>query len=112
MGACFYCGVSLLKDRHKPYLYGDDKASRDHIYPRSMLVDLTPEQTAKLPANFHTLNTVEACHKCNAYKGMLHPLDWLVIMPNSFNAHRLSERLVKMGENMTEVFDALRRRRK
>jgi len=58
------------------------------------------------------LNTVPCCAECNSYKGRLEPLDWLVIMPNAKRATALAQRLIKMGEDMQEVFDALRRRKK
>lgn len=84
----------------------------DHLYPASMLRALTPAQRARLPANFHHLNTVKVCRKENHYKGHIHPIDWLVIMPDNHGAARLATRLVKMGEDMEQVFDSLRRRRK
>lgn len=77
-----------------------------------MISQLTAAQKAKLPPNFTQLNRVSVCRRDNNYKGQLHPLDWLVIMPDSVNAHRLAERLIKMNEDMEEVFTALRRRRR
>ena len=86
--------------------------TKDHLYPRAALAKLSPSQRAKLPPSFDRLNSVPCCRGCNAYKGTLHPLDWLVIMPNSTCAARVAERLISMGEDMNQVFDALRRRRK
>lgn len=87
-------------------------ATTDHIYPASMLTELTPEQRAQLPRDFADLNRVRVCRRDNQLKGHLHPLDWLVIMPDNHCAAKLAERLIKMGEGMEEVFDSLRRRRK
>ncbi len=61
---------------------------------------------------WHERNQVLSCQACNSYKGQLHPLDWLVIMPNDHNAARLAERLIDLGEDMQAVFSALRRRKK
>jgi hypothetical protein len=106
--SCFYC------ERHLSDLplSGDLRHTNDHIYPRWLIRQLTKEQHSKLSAEFHSLNTVAACHGCNGMKGHLHPLDWLVIMPNNHRAKKLAERMIKMGEDMQEVFDALKRRKK
>lgn len=104
---CFYCGGSISSDGNLP----QTKLTLDHIYPRWLLRQLTKPQRSKLTTDFIKLNTVECCSACNVYKGHIHPLDWLVIMPNPHNAKKLAERLVKMGENMQEVFDALKRRK-
>lgn len=58
------------------------------------------------------MNRVRCCHDCNSYKGRLHPLDWLVIMPNSERAKVFAEHLIRLGEGMPEVFDAMRRRKR
>ncbi len=105
---CFYCGATIDPKTANTEL----RYTVDHIYPSSMLRSLTREQRRKLPKNFGDLNRVDCCSKCNGYKGHLHPLDWLLIMPNAHNAARLAERMVRMGEDMEEVFDALQRRRK
>ena len=106
---CFYCGVTIDPKSTNP---PDQRHTKDHIYPQSLIRSLTKEQRRKLSSAFQHLNKVDCCSKCNSYKGQLHPLDWLLIMPNSHNAARLAERMVKMGEDMEHVFDALQRRRK
>jgi hypothetical protein len=117
VATCFYCSTTLSPKRewqvsfpqrpHQPH-----DATKDHVYPRSLVEGLSPAQHSKLPAKFKPLNLVDSCRGCNDYKGRLHPLDWLVIMPNAPNAARLAERLIEMGEDMQEVFAALRRRRR
>ena len=87
----------------------DNRYSRDHIYPVSMLNSM-PEE--RVTAAFKSINTVPCCGECNSYKGRLSPLDWLVIMPDNHNAAKLAQRLIKMGENMEVVFDCLRRRKR
>ena len=106
---CFYCGASIIVGAKSS---NNDRATKDHIYPVSLIRSLSKAQRAKFSDAFWELNKVDCCQKCNAYKGHLHPLDWIVIMPNAYNAARLAERIVKMGEDMQEVFDALHRRRK
>lgn len=108
MAQCFYCGASLrIGNGHH-----DERHTLDHVYPRWLIAQLTPEQRQRLPVDFYVNNQVPCCGACNKYKGALHPLDWLVIMPSAQNASHLAERLIKMGEDMEEVFLALRRRRK
>jgi hypothetical protein len=100
---CFYCGAPIgPSNRH----------TVDHVYPRAILKVLTQPQRATLPAKFHAFNKVSCCDQCNSYKGRLHPLDWLVIMPDGKRAAKLAEHLVRIGEDMNEVFSALQRRRK
>ena len=105
---CFYCGTTIDPNGKEK----STKSTKDHIYPKSLVSQLSGSQFKKLGREFHSLNLVDCCSKCNTYKGQLHPLDWLLIMPNSYNAARLAERMVKMGEDMEHVFDALKRRRK
>lgn len=116
MATCFYCGVNLTpvpsRKKGRPFKWEDHHYSVDHIYPEAEVLKLSEELRKKLPRNFDALNTVPACRGCNNYKGRLHPLDWLVIMPYPANAKALAERLIKMGENMEEVFDAMRRRKR
>jgi hypothetical protein len=90
--------------------YLNSISSVDHIYPKS-IVDSVLVSSPKSP-KWHTLNRVLACSACNNYKGQLHPLDWLVIMPNNYNAARLAERLIELGEDMKAVFSAMQRRKK
>lgn len=106
---CFYCGASI-DPRAK--MSDNNRATKDHVYPSSLVNSLAKDVRAKLSDEFWHLNRVDCCTRCNSYKGQLHPLDWLVIMPNAHAAKRLAERMVKMGEDMGEVFDALHRRRK
>ena len=61
--------------------------------------------------NFSHLNRATACYECNATKGAMHPLDWLRRMRHDAQATRLAERLIAMGEDMGEVFHALREQR-
>lgn len=96
---CFYCGTPRA---------GTD----DHLYPRSMISRLTFKQKVALPEDFYIKNKVPACHSCNSMKGRLHPLDWLVIMPDNHRAAKVATHMVRMGENMEQVFNALRRRRR
>lgn len=104
---CFYCGAAIWTGGNLP----QTRLTIDHIYPRWLLRQLPREQRAKLTAAFYELNQVECCSACNVYKGHIHPLDWLVIMPSPYNAKKLAERLIKMGEDMQETFDAMKRRR-
>lgn len=98
---CFYCGRPTAKrPLHLRYTI-------DHVYPKVMVDGI--KKTNKL---WHVLNRVPCCSECNNYKGRLHPLDWLVIMPDPERAKKLAQLLVKMGEDMAEVFDAFRRRKR
>lgn len=114
MATCFYCGENLRPKSEwwKTKRNADHDHTIDHIYPKAMVSSLTVAQKRQLPPNFDQLNTVDACRRCNNYKGHLHPIDWLVIMPYPIPAKLLAERMIKMGEDMGEVFDALRRRKK
>lgn len=113
MATCFYCGMTLDPRSILPHRQSSDsRYTKDHIYPRHLTRQLTGPQRAKLTETFAFNNLVDSCQGCNAYKGHLHPLDWLVIMPSDFNAKKLAERMVSLGEDMGEVFAALRRRKK
>lgn len=85
-------------------------SSWDHVYPKSIINEVIRSEPKT--QKWHNLNVVISCVACNNYKGQLHPLDWLVIMPNHHNAARLAERLIELGEDMPAVFAALRRRKK
>jgi hypothetical protein len=115
-GPCFYCGNGTSpafevgdtpRLRHK---FRNSISSADHVYPKSIVDSVL--KSAPKTVKWHANNVVLACVACNNYKGQLHPLDWLVIMPNNHNAARLAERLIELGEDMSAVFDAMRRRRK
>lgn len=115
MATCFYCGVSLIP-KSEWFKNGrrnnDDDHTIDHIYPKTLINYHHRTQAVPLTPKFHNLNEVGCCRACNNYKGQLHPLDWLVIMEYPENAARLAERMIAMGEEMDEVFDALRRRKR
>jgi len=96
MARCFYCYAPINAKILR---------TKDHVYPRSL-------KSAGKTSRWHELNKVDCCHGCNGYKGRLHPLDWLVIMPSAERAKKFAEHLVKMGEDMAEVFDAVRRRKR
>lgn len=109
---CFYCGVEMQPKSPLPHADRDNELTIDHIYPRALVRQLTVQQKKLLPDGFGKLNTVSCCGRENRYKGQLHPVDWLVIMESGQRAARLAERMISMGENMEEVFGALRRRKK
>lgn len=100
---CFYCGENTYS------LPRNKRHTIDHIYPKTLLRKL---RQFNLQPSWYVLNTASCCSDCNVMKGRLHPLDWLVIMPNDAQAKKLAERLVALGEDMAEVFDAYRRRKK
>jgi hypothetical protein len=75
----------------------------EHVYPEATLTTQ--------PKWWRDLNVVEACYACNNYKGLLHPLDWLVIMPDHHGAKRLAELLVKLGEQAADILQSMRRRK-
>jgi hypothetical protein len=98
--SCFHCGTTTNDLKYSPL-----RLTNDHLYPRVIIPrDATISWKMK--------NQVASCAGCNNYKGRLHPLDWLVIMPNAEQAKKLAERLVSMGESMEAVFDAMRRRKR
>jgi hypothetical protein len=113
VATCFYCGATLdPRSITSMPSRSQNRHTQDHVYPGWLTRQLTSNQRKQLLVNFSDRNLVPCCAACNSYKAHLHPLDWLVIMPNDFNAKKLAELLVALGENMTEVFDALRRRKK
>jgi hypothetical protein len=102
---CYYCWVNLTKDAPQS---APNYHTIDHVFARS-----SPRPVHHLPTQeWEHLNVVDCCHQCNTYKGKLHPLDWIVIMPHPGRAKHLGERLVKMGLTIQEVFEAIRRRAK
>lgn len=94
MARCMYCATEIA----------EDERTWDHVYPRALGIERS--------FSWHSKNKVRCCRSCNSYKGHLHPLDWLVIMPNNERAKVLAEHLVRLGEDMTAVFDAMRRRKR
>lgn len=103
---CFYCDAMT-----DPYAtHGSANAMTvEHIMPRAALKLV--KRNSFTPV-WHNLNTVPACHACNHYKGQLVPLDWLVIMPSHEGAERLARRLVDLGFQVTEISEAMGRRKK
>lgn len=96
MARCFYCTHQIDHKRLR---------TADHVYPRRLKIK-------GKDVAWHDLNKVPCCHGCNGIKGGLHPLDWLVIMPSNERAKAMAELLVKLGEDMQQVFDAMRRRKR
>jgi hypothetical protein len=89
----------------------DSAGTEEHIFPVASLHRVAMSGHLKF-AEWRTLNKVPACRGCNNYKGMIEPLDWLVIMPSNKGAKRLAERLVKLGVPMADVYAALNRRKR
>jgi hypothetical protein len=109
---CAYCGISIRpkKEWGRPFAqHTPHDETKDHLYPLTLIRGNEYEHPA---IRYGRLNELPACRRCNDYKGRLHPLDWLVIMPDSTCAARIGERMIKMGEDMDEVFAALRRRKR
>lgn len=105
---CFYCGVPMtIKPRGNVPPTGADETI-EHVIPQALLRLMGSRITLARLA----MNKVFACHECNAYKGRLSPLDWLVIMPSNEGASRLGELLMRMGCTIDEVADAMGRRKK
>lgn len=104
-GSCFYCGIAMYAG-HKTH-HQDDDDTRDHIIPKSLI-----GHKQYTDREFPALNEVRSCYECNRYKGHLRPLDWLVIMPSHEGAERLAKRLVDLGFQVTEISEAMSRRKK
>ena len=104
-GSCFYCGCGMFTGDQTHHRSDDD--TRDHIIAKSRTT-----HAQYMDNGFPALNEVRVCHDCNHYKGHLAPLDWLVIMPSHEGAERLAKRLVELGFQMTEISEAMGRRKK
>lgn len=103
MAHCFYCSKPVIREVSQK---AHNRITTDHIYPRSR-----GKPRGMVIEKWETMNLVDCCRECNAYKGSISPIDWLVIMRSPTRAKALAERIVAMGEPIGEVFDAMRRRR-
>lgn len=103
---CFYCDAPTLADTK---VKGFRPRTIDHVIPKSYVRSMDQKRRAGFP---HISNRVVACEPCNRYKGILLPLDWLVIMPSASGAKRVAELLVALGCRQALIDDALSRRKR
>ncbi len=106
-GLCFYCGNPMQKWRQQDgRRMPDDAVTVDHVFPEHGRKDY-PADMAWLQAN-----KVECCQSCNMDKARLHPLDWLVIMPDNEGAQRLATLLgEQLWVPLVDIQSALWRRK-
>lgn len=108
---CFYCNRVLSPPKGGRAM--PTSLTMDHVYPvtvatypAGLYVGHSPVVNQPTPRN-HPLNRVVCCFECNQLKGDLHPLEWLTIVLNETCATRLSELLLKVGEDPEQVNTAL-----
>lgn len=107
-GPCFYCGGPMQKWKQRDgRRMPDDAVTTDHVFPESGRASHPSD------AKWVAANMVECCSWCNCHKGVLDPLDYLVIMPDPHGAERLAELLANhLWVEFTEIEAAMARRKK
>lgn len=107
-GRCMYCGRSMSLNVSGQSHQAARMVTVDHLFPQagdqSFVLSLSLKR--------QQLNLVPSCRSCNAMKGMLHPLDWIVIVPDPLGAIRAATRLLDMGVPWVDVQAALARRKR
>lgn len=103
---CFYCGVEMT--RAYPVKKGmggfiPSTETIDHVFPKRII------RHEKRSDEWHGKNQVFCCAGCNARKGNMHPLKWLVICTYPRQLMRL---LVELGvpKRRVEKWEAKRAR--
>lgn len=89
-GACFYCDC-ILAPRHD--ISNPDARTADHVIPKVALRRVR----WLFSSEWHALNRVPCCQRCNQAKGNMLPMDWCETLPTTEAQARLTTRMLELG---------------